>query len=261
MINTVKSLLMQKPLLAALVLLLGVALAVVAVNLYSIRYGGSPVAVPAIPRGVEQYGQGGPLTYVVMGDSTTIAQGGDYDQGYARQSARYLAVQGYAVRFVNVGVSGARAADIPARQIPRLRETAGPRPDVVLIAVGANDITHLTSTGTVARHLSDSIDRLRDLNPDVHVVLTGSPQMGSVPRFAQPVRWFAKVRTGQVNEAVKKLVASKNVTFAPIAEQTGPLFAAHPEYFAADKFHPNNSGYATWTPVVTSALNAALQKQ
>jgi lysophospholipase L1-like esterase len=47
------------------------------------------------------------------------------------------------------------------------------------------------------------------------------------------------------------------VTFAPIAEQTGPLFARDKTLFDSDEFHPNDRGYATWIPVIDRALDEA----
>lgn len=226
-------------------------------NILVIKYRGQPVPVPDIPRATERFGSGHAITYVVFGDSTTVAQGGDYDKGYVRATARYLADRGYAVTLHNFGVSGARAADIPASQIPRAQKQ-GIRPDIALVAVTANDVTHLTSLRSIQADLASSIDALRTLNPDVRIILTGSPQMGTIPRFPQPARYLARVRTGQVNTVVQHLANDKQVIFAPIALKTGPLFAAHPEYYAADLFHPNNTGYATWTPVLNTALGSAI---
>jgi len=51
--------------------------------------------------------------------------------------------------------------------------------------------------------------------------------------------------------------ARLGLIFAPIAEKTGPLFRADPSLFAADRFHPNDRGYATWIPVLNEALARA----
>lgn len=256
----VKQFVFQRPAIAATAIALLLLIGVVVSNALIIKYRGQPVPVPDIPRTAERYGEGSALQYAVFGDSTTVAQGSAYDKGYVRATARYLADRGYAVVLHNFGVSGARAADIPARQIPRARKQAI-RPDIALVAVTANDVTHLTGLHAMETNLARSIELLRSLNPDVQIILTGSPQMGTIPRFPQPARYLAKVRTGQVNGMIRRLAAEKQVLFAPIADKTGPLFAAHPEYYAADLFHPNEGGYATWTPVLTDALNTALDKQ
>ena len=50
-----------------------------------------------------------------------------------------------------------------------------------------------------------------------------------------------------------------HLTFAPIAAETGPQFRRDPSLFAADRFHPNDRGYATWIPVLNRALNQAVR--
>jgi lysophospholipase L1-like esterase len=208
--------------------------------------------VPQIDRSAQTIGSGSKLTYVVMGDSTAVAQGGEYAQGYANTSAQYLSKK-YLVTWVNVAVSGARAKDVATGQ---LREAITYNPDLVLVAVGANDVTHLTSISSVRKSLSAAIDSLRKANGKVQIILTGSPDMGSVPRFPQPVRWYMGTRTVEMNSMVVGLAKEKGVTFAPIAEKTGPTFRAHPELFAADKFHPNTQGYEFWIPVIQDTLRS-----
>ncbi len=216
--------------------------------------------VPNIPRGVEKFGQGATLTYAVFGDSTTVGQGADYDSGYVRATARYLADKGYTVQLQNFGVSGARAADVPARQIPHFKEQQL-RPDIALIAVTANDVTHLTGINSIEKSLVQSIEQLRAVNASVQIIVTGSPQMGTVPRFPQPAQSLARFRSDQVNAMVKRLTSEQRVIFAPIAKETGPIFKAHPEFYASDLFHPNAQGYATWTPVIAKALDSALSSR
>jgi acyl-CoA thioesterase-1 len=237
-------------------IVLALVLATVVINGLIIVFNGSRIAVPGIPRGAETYGQGKPLTYVVLGDSTTVSQGGDYDRGYVRTTARFLAGQGYRVTLHNLGVSGARAEDVMASQTP---EAVKLHPDVALISVGANDVTHMTGIGSVEDNVSQSISALRSANPAIQIIYTGSPQMGSIPRFPQPTRYLATLRTQQLNTMARRVAADKHVIFAPIAEKTGPAFSAHPELYAADKFHPNTDGYDLWSPVLNDALRQALK--
>jgi len=224
--------------------------AFVAAEILYIKYSGKPVGVPDIPRSQQTLGTGKPLRYVVMGDSTAISQGGTYADGYAVRTAAYLA-ESYTVTWQNVAVSGARAHDVEAKQLPK---ALAAKPDIVLIAVGANDVTHLTDTNSVVSSLGHVIDGLRQQNQAVEIVLTGSPDMGSVPRFAQPARWLAGERTKTLNDRIIALAHKKKAYFAPIAAQTGRQFRRHPELFAADKFHPTTEGYKLWTSVIIKTL-------
>lgn len=201
------------------------------------------------------FGEGGqPLTYVVLGDSTGAGQGAPYERGIAVETARHLA-DSRAVSLVNLTVSGAQMSDVVDDQ---LEAATALRPDVVLLAAGANDVIGLTSTSTVARELGEIVDGLRAANPDVAIVVTGAPDMGSPPRIPQPLRTLAGWRTDQVNSAIEEVVEERQLTLAPIAERTGERFREDSHLFADDGFHPNARGYAIWVPVLNEALDEAL---
>lgn len=221
------------------------------VELLWVVLNGSPVARPTVPGDSQTiFGKGSPVRFVVLGDSTAVSQGGEYSRGYAVRTAEHLA-QRTTVTWANAAVSGARAKDVADKQTPQVVKY---KPDIALVAVGANDVTHGTPVASVKKSLTATIDKLRQTNPKVHIILTGSPDMGSVPRFPQPLRWYMGVRSKAINKMVVKLCKEKNVTFAPIAEKTGPAFRANPGLFAADKFHPTTEGYELWVPVIIAAL-------
>lgn len=216
-----------------------------------VAFVGAPVVRPNISKSQQTIGEGSPLRFVVMGDSTAVSQGGEYSQGFAAMTAAYLA-NGHTVTWSNLAVPGSRAADVNQRQMP---EALTLQPDVALLAVGANDVIHLTNIGDVVASLAHSIDALHKQNPNMVIVLTGSPDMGSVPRFPQPLRWLAGERTKQLNARIVEMTNQKSVLFAPIAAETGQYFRSHPEAFASDKFHPTTEGYSKWTPVIINTLN------
>ncbi len=244
--------------LRLLLILTGVFLALVifiVAELLIIKYNGSPVPAPDIPRGPEVLGSGPALTYVVMGDSTSIGQGADYNDSYALASARKLAA-GHRVKFVNVGISGATAKSVLDIQLPKAVKY---KPDIVLLAVGANDATHFTSGKSIQQSLQRIIDGLKQANCNVRIVVTGSPAMDSTARFPWPAKQLMGLRTKQVNAAFAPIIRENGLTLAPIAAKTRAAFLADPTLLAADKFHPDDRGYALWIPVINQALDQALK--
>jgi lysophospholipase L1-like esterase len=148
-----------------------------------------------------------------------------------------------------LAVSGARVADVLADQVPKV---AGLRPDLVLISVGANDTVHLTGRGAF-RHTYENV--VRALPPGVPVVLLGVPDMGAIPRFAQPLRAVAGWRGRRLDAEVRRVAAAAGAVYADIAGPTGPPFRRHPgRYFAADDFHPSDAGYGLWADAVVKVL-------
>jgi acyl-CoA thioesterase I len=222
-----------------------------------IKYSGGDVPAPNIPRAAQILGSGPLLTYVVMGDSTSIGQGADYGRSYAVASARHLA-KTHRVTFVNVGISGAKTKNVLDTQ---LGKAAKYRPDIVLLAVGANDARHFTNGKTIRQSVQQTVDGLRQANCAVRIVVTGSPAMDATPRFGLwPAKQLMGLRTRQVNTVFTGLVKKNNLTFAPIAAKTRAAFLADPTLFAADEFHPNARGYELWRPVINNALDQALSQ-
>jgi lysophospholipase L1-like esterase len=203
-----------------------------------------------------QFGEaGGNLVYVVLGDSTAAGVGGHYDRGIAMTTARELARR-YRVTMTNLSVSGAQLRDVRRKQLAAAEAL---RPDVVLLSAGANDVTHLTPIGSMRRDLRKIVQRLEAVNPDIRIVLTGSPDMGAPPRIPRLLRGLASHRTKLANRMFEREAAERHLTFAPIARTTGPLFRADHSLFADDRFHPNDRGYATWFPALHQALAEALK--
>lgn len=238
--------------IAAVVLVVFVLFIIIEVLI--IKYNGTPTPTPEVPRGAQELGKGPALTYVVMGDSTSVGEGADYKDSWAVASAQHLSKK-YRVKFVNVGISGATAASVVAEQLEKAKTY---KPDLVILAVGANDATHFNSGKSIQEALQKTIDGLRQANPDVRIVVTRSPAMDSVSRFPFGAKQLMGLRTRQVNNAFKSIITKNNLTVAPIAEETRDAFLADPTLTASDNFHPNARGYALWIPVVNRALDEAL---
>lgn len=209
-----------------------------------------------VPDRTLSFGQGTPeLTYAVLGDSTAAGQGAPYERGIAVQTARGLAQDGRAVNLINAGVSGATFEDVLERQLPVVTSA---RPDLVLISVGANDLTHLAVSSKLENQLAEIVRRLREENPDVKIVYTGVPAMGTVPRFAQPLRALAGWQTKQYNDALRKQARELDISFVDLARKTAGSAKTEEDFFSSDGFHPSASGYEDWTEAILPVLKDAL---
>lgn len=192
-------------------------------------------------------GAGAPLRVLWLGDSTAAGVGVDEaDDALPHAVAAGL---GRPVELEVRAVSGARIGDVVDDQVPSTEELEA---DVVFVSVGANDVTHLTAR-------DDFGDRyrslLRQLGGDPAIVLLGVPDMGAVPRLAQPLRAVAGFRGRELDEVVRDVAAEAGATYVPIAAATGPTFRAQPErMFAADDYHPSAAGYRLWADAVLGAV-------
>lgn len=187
-----------------------------------------------------------PLRMVWLGDSTAAGVGvADAAGTLPRQVATGL---GRPVRLHVLARSGARIDDVVHDQLPAL---AGLQPDVVLVSIGANDVTHLTGAGAYSRRWDDV------RAPDgARLVVLGIPDMGSPPRLAQPLRMVAGWRGRRLDRAgAGRLGRDGKATYVDIAGATGPAFRRDPDrYFAEDRYHPSAEGYRLWAAAVLRQL-------
>jgi len=238
--------------------IIGLISLVAVIDFLWLKFYGDPVEAPTIQREMQFGDTGEQLSYVMMGDSTSIAQGGDYSKGIAVETAQFLAKNNKQVSLYNTGVSGARSKDIEQNQ---LQDALDAKPDLVMIVVGSNDATHLTSNSEVKESIQATIDALIQQNCNVKIILTGSAGMGVVPRLPQPVRFIVGLKVNSLNNTFQEIVQDNSLTFAPIAKETSPIFKRDRSLFAKDNFHPNTEGYQVWIPTLTNAINASLESQ
>ncbi|HEY8202864.1 MAG TPA: SGNH/GDSL hydrolase family protein [Actinomycetota bacterium] len=199
--------------------------------------------------------RGRPLRFVVLGDSTAAGLGaGSADRSYPVLLARRLAEAGFRVDLIDLGVSGARTADVAAKQAPG---AAAAHPDLVLVAIGGNDVTHLTHLAAVRHDMRAALVALRATG--ARVVVAGVPDMRA-HAFLEPLRSIAGRRGRVVSRAIEAVARDQGVAFVPLAERTGHFFAEDPGgTFSSDLFHPGPGGYRRWADAIYPALAQALE--
>lgn len=213
--------------------------------------------LPTEPRLVIEgvYGRGDPLRFVVLGDSTAAGLGTDEAHAYPTVLARRLSeVTGRRVELTGLGISGARVRDVLQSQVP---EALSLNPDLIFVGIGANDATHLTNLDDVSRDMAEIIERLQTAGATV--VIAGAPDMRA-KIFWEPLRSIVGWRGRRVTAAITDAGLAAGVPVVPLAERTGPFFAADAEgHYAADDFHPSGLGYKRWADAIFPYLVQALR--
>ncbi|NNG87976.1 SGNH/GDSL hydrolase family protein [Streptomyces sp. NHF165] len=201
-----------------------------------------------------------PLRLALLGDSTAAGQG----VHRARQTPGALLASALAaiaerpVRLRNVAVPGAQSDDLE-RQVTLLlgEQPPGEAPDVCVVMIGANDVTHRMPPARSVRHLSDAVARLR--TAACEVVVCTCPDLGSVEPVAQPLRWIARRLSRQLAAAQTIAVVEEGGRTVSLGDLLGPEFSANPrELFGPDNYHPSAEGYATAAMAVLPTVCAAL---
>jgi len=202
-----------------------------------------------------------PLTVVVLGDSTAIGTGTSArNQTFSYQLIRENLLTIYSqVNYINLAVSGAVIKEVADEQLLRMfTQSPGDsrKPDLILISIGANDVTGLTSAGDFSAKLAQVLDKLTQ-DTQAQIVLLGVPAVYSAPVLLPLFPSLLDGFTHRLIEAEDQLLTrypTNRIRKVDIYNTTGPLFKNHPEYFAADGYHPNDKGYAAWTKEIAKIL-------
>jgi acyl-CoA thioesterase I len=189
----------------------------------------------------------GDLVYLALGDSAGQGLGASApDRGYVGRLAKRLGRRSQGtVRIVNLSVSGATTDLCVRDQLPRLARMTR-TPDVVTLAIGANDIADFDPE-RFERNLAGILAALPD-----HTIVA------DLPCFFLP---GPERRVQAANRIVHRLAAERGLAVAPLHEAThreglrGTLRNS-----AGDLFHPNDAGYRVWASAFAPLVDARLRR-
>jgi lysophospholipase L1-like esterase len=155
-------------------------------------------------------------------------------------------------------VPGARSQTL-ASQVEHA--TAWPS-DLALIIVGANDLTHFVAPRQAAAQLADAVRALRAAA--VEVVVAPAPDLSVVPWVPAQMRTAVRAASVMLQQAQTRAALAAGAWIADIHSGSAPAFAADPNLFHADRFHPSSAGYAViataLAPTVRAAASAAMSR-
>jgi lysophospholipase L1-like esterase len=202
-------------------------------------------------------GFGAPIELVVLGDSTAAGMGADtaWQTVGATIANGVSALSGRPVRLTNVSVIGAESSGLDVQVANALAEVR--QPDVALIMVGANDVTHRIDKSVAVRHLAQTV---RDLSEAGAEVVVGTcPDLGTVEPVAQPLRLLARRWSRDLAAAQTVAVVEAGGRTVSLGDLLGPEFYERPhEMFSSDRFHPSPAGYARAAAALLPSICAAL---
>lgn len=212
----------------------------------------------AVPDPTGWYGRGRPgpaIKLVVLGDSSAAG----YGVARLEQTPGALLASGIAehadrrVYLRDLAVVGAKSSDL-ADQVDRALPIG---PDLAIIMIGGNDVTHTVTPSASVRHLQEAVRLLREHGCEV--VVGTCPDLGTIKPIAPPLKqvaraWSRRLAAGQTIGVIEE--GGRTVSLGSIL---GPEFAAAPAImFGADQFHPSAQGYRAAAAVLLPSALAAL---
>lgn len=177
---------------------------------------------------------------IVLGDSLTEGYGVAKDAAFPAVLEKKLHEAGKKEwTIVNAGVSGSTTAS----GISRMKWLFKSKPDVVLLALGANDGLRGLKVEDSQKNLSEAIKYAQDQK--VRVILGG---------LYMPPN-YGKDYTDKFKKMYESLAKQYKVTFIPFILDK---VAGNPKYNLADGIHPNEEGHKVIADNVFQVLKGAL---
>jgi lysophospholipase L1-like esterase len=218
---------------------------------------GEPTGGPP-PESSGWYGRGRPgpaIRIVLLGDSSAAGYGvervedtpgAQLASGLASEANRRVHLRAYAV-------VGAKSSDL----LVQVEQALPTNPDLAVILIGANDVTHTVTPSQSVRHLAEGVRQLREHG--VAVVVGTCPDLGTVKPIAPPLKQVARSWSRRLAAAQTIAVVEAGGRTVALASILGPEFAAAPALlFGPDQFHPSADGYKQLASVLIPSCVAEL---
>ena len=194
----------------------------------------------AIP--YEQHPQNSQMRILVAGDSTAVGIGAaTSEQSIAgKLGARYPSAD-----IENVSKSGRTLEGLQEALSTHLSATSSY--NIILLQIGANDVTGLTSKGHIRFRLDGVLSLATSHTKQLFVMTAGN--VGLSPVFGFPLRLLFTQRSLMVRSVFMTEVAKyTNATYLDLykSKENDPFTQDIPRYYAADLFHPSGEGYGLW---------------
>ncbi|KAA1419678.1 SGNH/GDSL hydrolase family protein [Nocardioides humilatus] len=214
-------------------------------------------AIDADRRWKKTYGD--PLRLLVLGDSIAAGLGAERRKDtLGARIARGLAKELHrSVDLRTAAVVGSESSAL-AGQLDGLPSSY--RPDVAVIVVGGNDVTHRIPVTESVDHLEKAVLRLRSRGA---VVVVGTcPDLGALREVPQPLRALGSRLSRQLAAAQGEAASRAGAHVVVLARVVGPFFLTNPdEMFSIDRFHPSALGYKRTAKAVLPTVLAAYESR
>lgn len=179
------------------------------------------------------------IKLLAVGESTVAGVGArNHNEALTGQFARHLsAATGKAVRWRAVGESGITVRETVRKLVAHLPDEPF---DVILIALGGNDVFRLSSPRRWRREMTKLIEILTAKYPNAEILLANVPMVRDFRAMPNPLRFvlsrLAKLQHFNSREFVAPLA---NVRYFDCVKRVD-------DDFFSDGIHPSARGYDLW---------------
>lgn len=200
-------------------------------------------------------GSGRTLRLLAIGDSIIAGVGAaTLDRALIGCTARALVeAMDVAVEWEAHGRSGANSAAVLADLFPAMDLRPA---DAIVVSVGVNDVTALSSTRAWRSNLLALVTALRRHSPDAVIVVAGMPPLRSFPLIPEPLRRLIGLRGETLDAISRELLRDRPGVFHVTVK-----FDMREGSFCADGFHPSEQSYIEFGQAMAACIAENLPRR
>jgi acyl-CoA thioesterase I len=194
------------------------------------------------------------LRVAVLGDSTVTAPGVDGPHEiWVRRVCERIASQGRHVVLRSFAVGGSMTQDL-------IRDQLGPakhfQPDLVIVAVGANDALRGVPKSRFAANLDHLIGELARFG--AVVVQSGLLDLGTIPRIYPPLRHLMSRRSTAFHQVHRDVAGRHGAHVVEHEANEREIWLEDRGMWAADLFHVSARGHERWAELAWATVEPLL---
>lgn len=189
-------------------------------------------------------GHGAPLQLLIVGDSSAAGVGVEHqDQALSGQLCQRLAVM-HQVHWQLWAKTGATTRST----VQTLEQVPAVKGDIVVVALGVNDVTSGCSSKQFKVNTAQLIALLKNKFEAKRIIFSGLPPMHQFPALPQPLRWYLGKRASRLNQVLIQLCNESESEYLLFTQDKVE------DVMAIDGFHPGATVYANWAEQLATKI-------
>ena len=193
-------------------------------------------------------GSGKHYTLIAIGDSIIAGVGATtLAKALVGQTAEKLSsLLNCKITWEAIASIGAASQQVIEQLVPQLPDN---QPDFMVVSVGVNDVTSLSSVASWRQNLAKLLKALGAYTPSAIIAVAGIPPLRGFPILPQPMRALFGIR-GETFDRIllEEIARHQNTIHVPLD------FEPEPHMFSADGFHPSEESYQEFGGMIAQGI-------
>lgn len=214
--------------------------------IYAVNFSG----IPKIVQEGVVFGEGEELRYIAAGDSNALGLGASRVENTFTYKIGESLGKNYRVIYKDVAEDGAKTRDVINKQLPQIIAF---NPDIVVISIGGNDLTHVRPESRIIDNYETIINEIKN-KTSAKLYITDIPNFMGTELLPMWYREVIDMRSKRINPKILAMKGDRVVVID--AYNKWYEIENVEETYAADEFHTNDKGHQFWANTVLELIES-----